>query len=66
MVGRRRVSRPRRTSVKTRAKQVMTDYNLNVFTKDFQSLVSGGEISQVLVDNSSRFGNIPVRIVKIT
>lgn len=43
----------------------MTDYSLTTFTKDFQSFASGGELLQVLVDNSALFGNIPVRIVKL-
>ena len=64
MSGRRRVSGSRRRRPKSRASQVMTDYSLTSFTKDFQSLANGSQLAQVLIDNSVLFNNQPVRIVK--
>ena len=66
MSGRR--SAPRRRagrSRKTRAAGILTDYLLTSPKVDFQSLASGGELKLVLLDNSSDFGNVPVRVVKM-
>ncbi len=54
----------RRTSPKSRAGGILSNYLLTTATFDFNAVGSGTDNQVVILDNSAKFGNIPVRVVK--